>query len=645
MIEHGQELLANFAIVVLFVSIWTNLSGFIEKWSSDHRAVAMGLLMGVGTLVVMYSSVEIAPGRFADLRFTLLSISGFFGGPLASVITFGIAGAARASVGGAGMWPGLIGIAVAAAIGLCGHWLIRHRMPKRSDLAWLSLATAIGVFPGFLAAGTIALTTTIPEIGAPVSIMVLVATTVVSFMIYQDNSRRQFTRANFTYRSIIQSLPDSLNAKDLDGRFIAANPATAALMHAENADSLIGRTDFEFYTPEVAARFRGDELEIMQSGESRLIDQEIVRSDGTKVWLSTQKTPLRDRSGKLIGLITHNRDITDHKRLEEELEQTQSRLTIALTYMADALVMFDPGGRLIFSNAQYDALFHEMSEVRAAGVNVRDILNASAERGEQTGIRPDKIEAWLATFQTGAHVDTDREIRLADGRWLHVRTRSTLDGGILAVLSDISPRKVAEQSLSELNARLEVLAMTDGLTGLMNRRAFDLALDDEFKRSARGGQLLSLLMIDVDRFKPFNDAYGHPAGDACLQAISTALMQLLRRPADRAARYGGEELAVILPDTSSEGAHHVAEAFRLAVRKLGIPHSGSAVGVVTISIGVATLAPGGELVRVQELILRADEALYDAKEAGRDRVRGWRMTKAREPLSEAEKTIDRRRVG
>lgn len=645
MLLHGQELLANFAVVVLFVSIWTHIGGYVETWLPDRRAVALGLLMGVGTIVLIQTPIEIAPGRFVDLRFTLLSISGFFGGPLAGVITFGIAGVARAAAGGIGMWPGLIGIAIAAGIGVIGNHLLRNRMTTRGDLALLSIATALGVFPGFFAAGSSSWSTTVPDIAVPVSIMVLVATAVVSLMIHQDNLRRQYTRENFTYRSVIKSLPDSLNAKDLDGRFIAANQATAALMKAPNADALIGKTDFDFYPRELAETFRQDEEGVLQSGQTRLIEQQVVHADGTKLWLSTQKTPLRDTSGAMVGIITHNRDITDQKRLESELTESQSRLSVALTHMADALVMFDPSGRLIFSNAQYDALFSEMSEVRLPGVNVRDILRTSAALGEETGVPAGKIEAFLETFRSGEQIDNDREIRITDGRWLHIRTRSTLDGGILAVLSDISARKMAEEALSQLNARLEVLAMTDGLTGLLNRRAFDQTLRDEYARCQRNEEPLSLLMIDVDLFKAFNDSYGHPAGDQCLRSISDCLAKTLKRAVDKSARYGGEELAVILPATSFEGAWHVAETLRKAVHALAIPHSHSKSKIVTVSIGVSSAKPAAEQVSVQELVGRADQALYDAKAAGRDCVRRWRATTARDASREVARISDRRQAG
>lgn len=163
---------------------------------------------------------------------------------------------------------------------------------------------------------------------------------------------------------------------------------------------------------------------------------------------------------------------------------------------------------------------------------------------------------------------------------------------------------------------LERLATTDPLTGLGNRRRFDDRIEHEIARAARSGEPLSLLLCDVDRFKPYNDRYGHQMGDACLAQVAQALDGAIRRPADLAARYGGEEFALVLPGTSREGAVSMAERVRAAVRGLGIVHEDSdGRGVVTLSIGCATVI--GKWTAAEAITL-ADRALYEAKAAGRD---------------------------
>ncbi|MDN7180208.1 sensor domain-containing diguanylate cyclase [Caballeronia sp. SEWSISQ10-4 2] len=176
-------------------------------------------------------------------------------------------------------------------------------------------------------------------------------------------------------------------------------------------------------------------------------------------------------------------------------------------------------------------------------------------------------------------------------------------------------------TLEKLNRTLERLAMQDGLTGLANRRQFDVTLHNEFSRATRQASTLALIMMDVDCFKQYNDIYGHAAGDECLRTISRLIGDLTaRRPGDLAARYGGEEIAVLLPNTDVAHAVAIADNIRSAIRGLEIEHSGSPAGFVTISAGVDARVPTRDAGEPTELILAADKALYEAKKKGRNRV-------------------------
>jgi len=175
-------------------------------------------------------------------------------------------------------------------------------------------------------------------------------------------------------------------------------------------------------------------------------------------------------------------------------------------------------------------------------------------------------------------------------------------------------------ALREANEQLRQLSLHDALTGLPNRRQFDLTLEMEWSRAIRNRRPLSLLLLDVDCFKALNDQYGHPAGDDCLQRIAGALQSSLRRAAETAARYGGEEFAAILPEADATGAALVAETMRQNVLALQILHEGSLMErFVTVSVGVATAYPTTEGSPVT-LIGAADAALYRAKQRGRNRV-------------------------
>ncbi len=197
----------------------------------------------------------------------------------------------------------------------------------------------------------------------------------------------------------------------------------------------------------------------------------------------------------------------------------------------------------------------------------------------------------------------------------------------LALQQEISERrraegvaKAVELALRQANVELGRLATLDELTQLANRRRFDEHLLQEWRRLARDQQPLSLILCDVDHFKGYNDHYGHQSGDDCLQKIATAIERSVRRPADLATRYGGEEFAIILPNTSADGAAAVAEIIRVTIEQLRLPHAASPVSpLVTLSLGISSMIPTHDRVPGC-LIAQADEALYEAKKLGRDQV-------------------------
>ena len=218
---------------------------------------------------------------------------------------------------------------------------------------------------------------------------------------------------------------------------------------------------------------------------------------------------------------------------------------------------------------------------------------------------------------------TDRELR---ARTAQLETANAALGEAKTAAEALSASlevKVRErtEALETANRQLTELTVTDALTGLANRRHFDLALVEEWARAQRSGQPLALLMVDVDFFKPYNDHYGHQAGDDCLRRVAHFLRGAARRAGDLVARYGGEEFAVVAADTDLAAALSLAEATRATVAAAAIPHAVTPVagGTATVSIGVAVTVPKfGET--PERLLLRADAALYLAKSQGRNRV-------------------------
>ena len=236
-----------------------------------------------------------------------------------------------------------------------------------------------------------------------------------------------------------------------------------------------------------------------------------------------------------------------------------------------------------------------------------------------------------ATIALSSHVI---EIRLLRPMRHLTLAASRLSEGELDARVDMKRIKIREMrtlgdTLNAMARILEKLALTDSLTAVANRRHFDQMVSGEVKRAGRLKKGLALLLVDVDKFKDYNDFYGHGAGDLCLKRIAQALKNTARRPGDLVARYGGEEFAILLPDTDEDGAVTIATELLATIRGLAIPHAAWERGMVTISIGVAVALPPLPIDPVL-LVERADQALYAAKQAGRDcvLVNDERMTRA-----------------
>lgn len=268
-------------------------------------------------------------------------------------------------------------------------------------------------------------------------------------------------------------------------------------------------------------------------------------------------------------------------------------------------------------------LYVSPSSARITGWSAEELLGTSA----LAGIHADdmeRVDQAIAALKNGEAEEARfvyRQRHRDKGEiWaeaaLHVTLASDSGAidGVVAVVRDMTEQK-------DLQDRLASLATTDGLTGLANRRAFDERLAEEWARARRDGTQLSLLLIDVDHFKKFNDHYGHLAGDACLRALCRILSAQARRPADLAARYGGEEFAVLLPNTGPDGCAEVGEGIRRALQELAMLHGQNPSSrLVTASLGGASAVPSETTMDCSTLVAAADRALYAAKDGGRDRL-------------------------
>jgi diguanylate cyclase (GGDEF)-like protein/PAS domain S-box-containing protein len=306
------------------------------------------------------------------------------------------------------------------------------------------------------------------------------------------------------------------------------------------------------------------------------------------------------------------------RRTQGELRQIASLHKLVVDNSRDVIVLGDLDGTSTYISPGLKAM---------TGWEPRDLVG----RIFREMIHPSdvaEVEMAMRALRAGSEGGTlEYRTRKRDGEYFWVEGslrvyRDPATGrpvGFLNLVRDISERKRTEEHLQSAYRAMESLVVVDALTGISNRRRFDEALATEWRRALREADKLSLLLIDADHFKRYNDTYGHVRGDSCLKQIAEAALDVVLRPGDLVARYGGEEFAVVLPGTDEMGAKAVAEDICQAVRNRRLPHEGNSPGIVTVSVGCATIIPTRSRMP-QDLIESADQALYRAKGRGRNRV-------------------------
>jgi len=310
--------------------------------------------------------------------------------------------------------------------------------------------------------------------------------------------------------------------------------------------------------------------------------------------------------------------IEDLRSTERRLQETASLHKLVTENSRDVIIISDFDGHRRFVSA---------AGAKWGGWTREELLKLHSIEMVHPDDRP-QMEATLADLRDGmedALVECRVLIHNGSYVWVEATLRTIRDPitdvptGILSNLREITQRKLAEQQLAEAYHAVEELAITDALTGLANRRRFDQYLTTEWRRGMRERTPLSIVLIDADLFKSYNDTYGHLRGDNCLKQIAEAIQDVVSRPGDLVARFGGEEFAVVLPNTPAPGAFQMAQEICEAMRSRQLPHSGNPHGVVTISAGCATLVPQlGQ--HAPSLVDCADNALYQAKDRGRNRA-------------------------
>jgi diguanylate cyclase (GGDEF)-like protein/PAS domain S-box-containing protein len=435
----------------------------------------------------------------------------------------------------------------------------------------------------------------------------------------KPKSVKAITGASEQYRLLADHATDIMWIRDMSLRFTYISPSVTRIT-GYTVEEAMALPLGQVLTPEsqeiAMAAFQEEMAEEMKGPEDpsrvRALEMEWFCKDGTRVWTEVKMTFLRDPAGKPIAILGVSRDITERKKAEDALKESEERYRTLFEESWDAIVMIDGRGDFLEVNSAALNLFgYSMEEIALRNFN-EFYADPSAPSGFQRDLD-----------QKGSVRDYEAKLLTKDKRemdcLLTFSAKRAIDGRILryqGIIRDITEQKRMHAALQESERRYKELSITDDLTGLNNARHFYARIKSEADRASRYHRPLSLLMMDLDDFKNYNDRYGHLEGDKVLAAMGATIRDSIRRT-DSAYRYGGEEFTVILPETPERHALVIAERLRRTLKNQAFSPAKGENAQITVSIGISEFVPGEEIL---EFIKRADKGMYLAKEQGKDQI-------------------------
>lgn len=409
-------------------------------------------------------------------------------------------------------------------------------------------------------------------------------------------------------KSVIESAPQGIIRVDRHNRHVYINDWVGAQMDIPESE-ILGKTARELgYPPKLCQLWESAIAQVFAEGSSLKIEYSLfprLKQSQRKAQFVSEFVPEINSSKAIVSVLILVYDITTHKRVELELQKKAAELQAILNAYPDLYLWTDQNGKYINYHAGMEPY---VPPEQFLGKRIEEVLPAHLALRFYEAIKQ---------LSVGSKVELEYQLPMPEGEhWYEARMTLLPNHQVLTIIRDITQRKQHQQQmeayqrqLEAANAKLQRYSLTDALTGLPNRRAFDLEFDERCQRSRQFQTPLALLLIDVDHFKSFNDRFGHQAGDEALQKVA-GLLQQQARSTDFIARYGGEEFVVLLPNTTEAGGLVLAERFRQAIAS-AVWHKRT----ITISIGVcvSTFDTVGRAV-----LYEADKALYQAKSRGRN---------------------------
>ncbi len=506
----------------------------------------------------------------------------------------------------------------------------------RLGLGWAALATLVvaGVASSFTVRGQGPFAASVPNahFESAISVQLYIASAMIILysvsVVLEDlrATQRRLQEIAALHKLVTENSRDVIIIADFEGNRSYVS-SSASNWGGYTPQDMLKSKSLELVHPEDRPKIREVMKHLRSGADGALIECRVRRHDGSYVWTESNLRTIRDPiSGAPTGIINNAREITERKRAEKELADYQEKLAAALEAMTDSVFISNTAGEIVNFNKAF-ATVHGLRNKSEYPRNLSEFFEVGELLTVDGKVAPLDARPTIRALRGETATDVEYKFRRKDTgeTWFGsysfspIREKNGSISGSVTVARDITEHKRVEQQLEEAFRTVETLAITDALTGLANRRRFDQCLFTEWRRAMRDRKPLSLLIVDADLFKSYNDTYGHLRGDSCLKQIAEGALDVVARPGDLVARFGGEEFAIILPNTGPSGALQLAQDICAVMRNRQLPHSSNPLGIVTVSVGCATLIPQPGK-HAADLIDYADKALYQAKRTGRNRA-------------------------